>query len=65
MFKSAFMYAESLAVIVVVSIPVHYLGGLDWPWAVVIGGAASIVVRWLIHLGTLSHLRRPPATRGR
>lgn len=65
MFKSAFTHAESVAVIVVVSIPVHYVGGLDWPWAVVMGGAASVVVRWLIHGGTLKHLRRRPATRVR
>jgi hypothetical protein len=65
MLKRALMYAESLAVILAVSVPVHYLGGLDWPWAIVIGAATSIVLRWLIHGGTLARLRKRPLPGGR
>ena len=65
MFKRALMYAESVAVILAVSVPVHYLGGLDWPWAIVIGGATSVVLRWLVHGGTLARLRKRPLLGGR
>lgn len=65
MSRRALLYAESLAVILAVSVSVHYVGGLDWPWAVVIGAAASIVVRWLIHGGILAHLRKRPLPGGR
>jgi hypothetical protein len=60
MFKRAVMYAESLAIIVAVSVAVHYLSGLDWPWAIVIGAATSVVLRRLIHSGTLARLRNRP-----
>lgn len=65
MSKKAVVYAETLAVIVVVSVPVHYFGGLDWPWAFVIGAATSIVVRWLVHGATLARLRKRPLPGGR
>lgn len=64
MFKRALMYAEALAVVLAVSVPVHYLGGLDWPWAIVTGAATSIVLRWLIHGGTLARLRKRPLPGG-
>ena len=41
--------------------PVHYLGGLDWPWAIVVGAAASMLLRLLIHsepLRAWRHARR-------
>ena len=41
MSKKAFIYLETVAVIVAVSVPVYYLGGLDWPWAIVIGAVTS------------------------
>ena len=65
MFKRALMYAESVAIIVAVSVAVHYLGGLDWPWATVIGAATSVVLRWLVHGGTLARLRKRPLAGGR
>jgi hypothetical protein len=63
-FKKAFIYAEVVAVILAVSVPVRYLGGLDWPWAIVIGAATSIVVRWVIH-GPVARMRQRPLTGGR
>ena len=41
MSRKAFIYLETVAFIVAVSVLVHYLGGLDWPWAIVIGAATS------------------------
>ena len=65
MFKRALVYAESVAIIVAVSVPVHYLGGLDWPWAIVVGAATSVVLRGLVHGGTLARLRKRPLPGGR
>ena len=65
MSKKAFIYAEAVAVIIAVSGPVHFFGGLDWPWAIVIGAATSIVLRWLIHGGTLARLWKRPLPGGR
>lgn len=65
MFKKALVYAEPLAIILAVSVPVHYLGDLDWPWAFLIGAATSIVLRWLIHGETLARLRKRPLPGGR
>jgi hypothetical protein len=47
--KTALTYAETLVFVVAVSVPAHYLAGLDWPWAIVIGAAVSIALRRLIH----------------
>jgi hypothetical protein len=58
--KTALVYGEAVAVIVAVSVPVHYLGELDWPWAIVIGAVALILVRSLIHSGILARLRKRP-----
>ena len=65
MSKTALTYAETLVFIVAISVPVHYLAGLDWPWAIVIGAAASIALRWLIHRAVAIRLRRPPLAGGR
>jgi hypothetical protein len=54
MLKDSLRYTETALITAAVSVPVHYLGGLDWPWAIAIGLAASIVFRALIH-------RRPHA----
>lgn len=48
MSRKLLIYAENAAVIIVVALVVHYLAGLDWPWAFVIGAGASIVLRWLV-----------------
>jgi hypothetical protein len=47
-FKTALTYAESVVLVAAVSVAVQYLAELDWPWAIVIGAAASIALRWLI-----------------
>lgn len=65
MSKTAFIYAEAVVLIAAVSVPVHYVGEVDWPLAIGIGGAASIALRWLIHRGMLAHLRKPPLAGGR
>lgn len=65
MFKTALTYLEAVALIAAVSVPVHYLGEVDWPLAIAIGAAASIALRWLIHRGALEHLRKPPLAGGR
>lgn len=64
MFKTVLSTAENLAGIAAVGVPVHYLAGLDWPWAIVIGAAVLIALRWLIHSGTLGGVRKPPLTGG-
>jgi cell division protein FtsW (lipid II flippase) len=53
MLKSSLRYIETALFTAAVSVPVHYLAGLDWPWVIAIGLAASIVLRALIH-------HRPP-----
>ena len=63
--KTALSYAETIALIAAVFLPVHYLGGVDWPLAIGIGAAASIVLRWLIHRGALGRLGKPPLAGGR
>ena len=65
MSRKAFMYVEAVAVIVAVSVLVHYLGGLDWHWAIVTGAVTSVVVRWLIHGAALARLRKRPLPGGR
>jgi hypothetical protein len=63
--KTSLTYLEAVALVAAVSVPVHYLGEVDWPWAIVIGAAGSIMLRWLIHRGVLGNLRKPPLTGGR
>jgi membrane protein implicated in regulation of membrane protease activity len=65
MSKTALINAEAFAVIVAVSIPVHYLGGFAWAWAIVTSAVTSIVLRWLIHGGTFARMRKRPLTGGR
>jgi hypothetical protein len=65
MSKTALTYIEAAALIAAVSVPVHYFGEIDWPWAIVIGAAASIGLRWLIHRGMPAPLRKPPVAGGR
>ena len=60
MSKTTIHYIEAIAVIAAVAAPAHYLAGLDWPWAIVLGAAASILLRALSHPRTA-----PPATKER
>jgi hypothetical protein len=40
--------ASTLGVLVGVAVAVHYIAGLDWPWAIVAGAAVSMIVRGLL-----------------
>jgi hypothetical protein len=57
-------YVENVIVIVAVGVSLHYLAGLDWPWAILIGGGVSVALRWLLPSGTLARVRKPPLTGG-
>jgi hypothetical protein len=61
-FKTTLSYLENVVVIVAVGVPVHYLAGLDWPWAMVIGAAVSVALRWFIRGGAVARLRKRPLT---
>jgi hypothetical protein len=52
--------AQSILVIVAIAVPVHFLGGLEWPWAIVIGAAGSIALGRVIRGGTVARRRKPP-----
>lgn len=65
MSTKALIYIERVVVIVGVSLLVHYLGGLDWPWAALIGALTSMVLSWLIRSGAVARLRNRPLTGGR
>ncbi len=56
MLKSSLRYIETALFTAAVCVPVHYVTGIDWPWAIAIGLGASILLRALIH-------RRPPTNR--
>ena len=58
MSKTTAQYIQAIAAIAVVAAGVHYLTGLEWPWAIVIGASASILFR------ALTHLRTPPSATG-
>jgi hypothetical protein len=61
MSKTTVQYIQATAVITAVAAVVHYLTGLEWPWAILIGASASILLRVV-----LRHPRTPPpATGGR
>lgn len=65
MSKTMLAYAETAALVVAVGLPVHYLAGLDWPWALVIGISASIILRFLIHAEHVRAFWKRPVIRGR
>jgi hypothetical protein len=50
--KSALLYAETIAILVVVAVVVHLLASVDWPWAIAIGAATAVALRALIHRKT-------------
>lgn len=55
MFRNEFGYVVA---IVAVSLPVHYLGGLDWPWAIVVGAITSVAVRSVFTSGIVARRRK-------
>jgi len=50
MFKTTFSYAQTLAILVMAAVGIHYATSLDWPWAILAGAAASAAVRPLLPL---------------
>ena len=64
MLKTMLTYVENVIVIVAVGASVHYLGGLDWPWAILIGAAVSVALRWLLRSVGPARARKPPLTGG-
>jgi hypothetical protein len=54
--RTATHYAEIAVILVAVATAVHYLAGVDWPWAVVAGAAAATLARGLIHRRTPARL---------
>jgi len=56
MARNALLYAETIVLMLAVGVPVHFLGGLDWPWALAIGAGAAIVVCATIHGRTATRL---------
>jgi hypothetical protein len=58
--KTALTPLGLVALIAVVAIPVHFLGEVDWPWAIGIGAAASIVLRSAIHRAALRDFEKRP-----
>ena len=64
MLKTMLTFVENVAVIVAVGVSVHYFVGLDWPWAILIGGGVSVALRWLLRSGTIARARKPPLAGG-
>jgi membrane protein implicated in regulation of membrane protease activity len=42
-------YAETLVILAAVAAAVHYLVGLDWPWAIVAGAVVSVAARAVLN----------------
>jgi NhaP-type Na+/H+ or K+/H+ antiporter len=57
-------YFENVIVILAVGVSVHYLGGLDWPWAILLGAAVSVALRWLFRSVGVARAGKPPLTGG-
>ena len=64
MLETMLSFVENVIVIVVVGVSLHYLGGLDWPWAVLIGGGVLVALRWFLRSGVVARVRKPPVTGG-
>ncbi|HEY7251068.1 MAG TPA: hypothetical protein VIG37_11295 [Methylomirabilota bacterium] len=47
--KTATVYAETIAILAAAAIAVHFLAGVDWPWAITAGAAVAVVLRSLLH----------------
>lgn len=64
MLETMLISLGSVAVIAAVGVAVHYTAGLDWPWAIVIGAAIAIALRWLLRSEVEKGSGKPPLTRG-
>ena len=60
MLNTMLSFVENVIVIVVVGVSLHYLGGLDWPWAILIGAAVLVALRWLLPGVRAARERKPP-----
>lgn len=49
---NSLLYAETIAILVVVAAVVHFFGSVDWPWAIAAGAAAAVILRSLVHRKT-------------
>jgi hypothetical protein len=50
--EKTLLYAETIAILVVVAVIVRLVASIDWPWAIATGAAAAVVARALIHRKT-------------
>jgi hypothetical protein len=50
--KNSLLYAETIAILVVVAAEVYMVASVDWPWAIAIGAAAAVLLRAVIHRKT-------------
>jgi hypothetical protein len=50
--KSTILYAETIAMLVVVAVVAHQVASVDWPWAIAIGAGAAVLLRAVIHRKT-------------
>ena len=64
MLNTVLTYVANVTVIVAVGVSVHYLAGLDWPWAILIGAAVLVALRWLLRSVGAARERKPPLTGG-
>ena len=64
MLETMLSFVENVIVIVVVGVSLHYLGGLDWPWAILIGAAVLVALRWLLPSVRAARERKPPLVGG-
>jgi len=46
--NNTIIYAQTITILVAVTLVVHFGGGVDWPWAVATGAAASILLRTIL-----------------
>ena len=56
MLNTMLSFVEKVIVIVAVGVSLHYLGGLDWPWAILIGAAVSVALRWFLRSGVAARV---------
>lgn len=64
MLKTFPTYVANVIVIGAVGLSLHYLAGLDWPWAVLIGAGVSVALRLLIGSRSFARSGKPPLEGG-
>jgi hypothetical protein len=61
MLETTLTALATVVVIAAVGLSVHYLAGLDWPWAIAVGAAVSIALRLLVPRAHLARGTKPPS----